>query len=77
MTLTDRIAEVCPLQARRFARLTGLARTIAVGGIYRHFDACDRMGVEPDKAAIREIMDDAIIGRAVYLELGKPLEVRG
>lgn len=73
MTLTDRIAEVCPLQARRFNRLGGLARTIATGGVYRHLDACDRYGVEPDKAAIREIIDDALNGRAIYLEVDQPL----
>jgi hypothetical protein len=73
MTLTDRIATVCPIQARRFDRLTGTARTIATGGIYRHFDACDRYGVEPDKGAIREIIDDALAGRAVYLEVDQPL----
>ena len=77
MTLADRIAEVCPVQGRRFARLSDLARIIATAGIYRHLDACDRYGVEPDKSAIREIIDDALAGRAVYLEVDKPLEVRG
>lgn len=77
MTLADRIAEVCPVQGRRFDRLEGLARTIATGGIFRHLDACDRIGVEPDAGAIREIIDDALNGRAVYLEVDKPLEVRG
>lgn len=71
MTLTERIAAICPIQARRFDRLLGTARTIATGGIYRHLDACDRYGVEPDKSAIREIIDDALEGRAVYLEVNK------
>lgn len=71
MTLTDRIAEVCPIQSRRYTRLAELARIIARDGIIRHFDACDRFGVEPDKSAIREIIDDAREGRAVYAEIAK------
>lgn len=68
MTLTDRIAEICPIQGRRYERLGGDARDIATRGIRRHFDACDRHGVEPDRTAIREIIDDALAGRAVFEE---------
>lgn len=68
MTLTDRIAEICPVQARRFDRLYDAAHTLAKVGIVRHFDACDRLGVEPDRTAIKEIIDDALNGRAVYAE---------
>lgn len=71
MTLADRIAEICPIQGRRFERLGGLARSIATRGIIRHLDACDRWGIEPDKAAIREIIDDALAGRAVFEEATK------
>lgn len=73
MTLTDRIAELCPIQARRYERTSGRVREIATAGIVRHFDACDRNGVEPGKDAIREIIDDAWNGRAVWEEIGKPL----
>lgn len=68
MTLAERIAEVCPIQGRRYERLGGVARDIATRGIRRHLNACDRWGIEPDRAAIREIIDDALCGRAVFEE---------
>ena len=73
MTLTDRIATVGtsregPIQARRYTRLSGTALAIATAGIARHFAACDRADVAPDACAIREIIDDALAGRAVYAE---------
>lgn len=68
MTLQDRIAEIDPIEGRRFARMFGKAREIAAAGIIRHLDACDRNGVEPDHLALREIMEDAWQGRAVYKE---------
>lgn len=70
MTLTDRIADLCPIQARRYGRLSGTSLAIATVGIQRHFDACDRTGVEPDVGAVREIIEDALEGRAVYTEKG-------
>lgn len=68
MNLEDRIGSIDPIQARRYGRLFPAARAIAQAGIIRHFDACDRHGVEPDRSAIREIIDDALEGRAVYAE---------
>lgn len=68
MTLTERIATLEPATARKYARLEGVAREIATEGIIRHFNACDRNDVEPDKLAVREIIEDALAGRAVYKE---------
>jgi hypothetical protein len=34
----------------------------------RHLRACDRMDVNPDTSAVREIIDDALNGRRVYAE---------
>lgn len=76
MTLTDRIAALGKqgeIQARRYNRLSSEVRLIAREGITRHFNACDRAGVAPDVAAVREIMDDAQEGRAVYAEIGQPM----
>lgn len=72
MTLLDRIATVNSIQARRYQRLSGRALEIATHGIIRHFNACDRYGVDPDTSALREIIDDALDGRAVYSEVDKP-----
>lgn len=68
MTLTERIATLEPATARHYARLEGVVRDIATEGITRHFDACDRHGIEPDRLAVREIIEDALNGRAVYKE---------
>lgn len=68
MTLTERIESVDRIQARRYSRLSGTALEIATKGIVRHFNACDRYGVDPDTSAIREIIDDAWEGRAVFEE---------
>jgi hypothetical protein len=68
MTLIERIALVDTIQARRFQRLWGRPKEIATEGIRHHFQACDRLGVEYDRSAIREIIDDALNGRAVYRE---------
>lgn len=69
MELSERIAQVDSVQARRFDRLGEAARKIAVQGICRHLDACDRLGVEPDYLALKEIIDDALNGRRVWLEV--------
>lgn len=66
--LEQQLFDLNGVQARRFARLQGASRTIAEAGIIRHLYACDRNGVEPDIGAIREIIDDALNGRAVYAE---------
>ena len=76
MTIQERIAALGrqgEIQARRYGRLPDHARIIAHEGIIRHFNACDRAGVEPDVCAVREIMDDALEGRAVYAEINQPL----
>lgn len=73
MTLLDRIRDLDPIQARRYERTSGRVREIAMAGIRRHFDACDRNGVEPDTSAVREIIDDAWNGRAVYAEMDQPI----
>jgi hypothetical protein len=46
----------------------GVAAEIATEGIIRHLRACDRMDVNPDTSAVREIIDDALNGRRVYAE---------
>jgi hypothetical protein len=46
-------------EARRFTRLEGDALRCAEKSIERHLDACLRLGVKPDRAAIREIITDA------------------
>ena len=37
-------------------------------GIIRHLKACDRMDVNPETSAVREIIDDALNGRRVFAE---------
>lgn len=66
LTLRERISRVDALQARRFEKLSGVTLNIASEGILRHLKACDRMNVEPDPAAIREIVDDALNGKRVF-----------
>ena len=60
-----------PVQFRRYNRLEGVSRAIATEGILRHLEACARLGVDADVAAVREIIDDALNGRAVYAETTK------
>jgi hypothetical protein len=64
--LYERILRIDRIQARRFGQLTGLALEIAVGGIIRHLQACERMEVQPEMTALREIMDDGIGGRSTW-----------
>ncbi|MER3428080.1 MAG: hypothetical protein C4334_08255 [Pyrinomonas sp.] len=73
MSLEERLKKIDHIQARRYAKLSGLAREIATEGILRHLRACDRMDVNPDVAAVREIIDDALNGRRVFAE---PLDDR-
>lgn len=68
MSLQDRILQIDHVQARRYVKLTGAAQEIAAEGIIRHLRACARMDVNPDASAVREIIDDAQNGRAVYAE---------
>jgi hypothetical protein len=46
----------------------GTPLDIATEGILRHLGACDRMDVNPDTSAVREIIDDALNGRRVFAE---------
>lgn len=69
-SLTRQLQDIDRIQARRFGRLSDPALSIATTGILRHLTACKNIGVEPDVSAIREIIDDAQDGRAVYAETG-------
>lgn len=66
--VTARLQNIDHIQARRFSKLMGATQDIAVEGIMRHLRACDRMDVNPDVAAVREIIDDALNGRRVFAE---------
>jgi pyridoxine 5'-phosphate synthase PdxJ len=68
LPLDERILRIDHIQARRFSKLNGTALEIATEGITRHLRACDRMDVNPDISAVREIIDDALNGRRVYAE---------
>ena len=68
LPLAERLQRIDHIQARRFSKLTGMASEIATEGIIRHLAACDRMDVNPDISAVREIIDDALNGRRVYAE---------
>lgn len=68
LLLNERIIRIDHIQARRYSKLNGAALEIATQGIVRHLRACDKMDVNPDASAIREIIDDAINGRRVYAE---------
>lgn len=66
--LEERLKNIDHIQARRYSKLMGSACDIATEGIIRHLRACARMDVNPDVAAVREIIDDALNGRRVYAE---------
>jgi hypothetical protein len=66
--LNERIVRIDHIQARRYLKLTGTALQIATEGIIRHLRACDKMDVNPDASAVREIIDDALNGRRVFAE---------
>ncbi len=68
LPLTERLQRIDHIQARRFSKLSGTPLEIATEGIIRHLAACDRMDVNPDISAVREIIDDALNGRRVYAE---------
>ena len=68
LPLDERIMRIDHIQARRYSKLVGVALEIAKQGILRHLRACDRMDVNPDTSAVREIIDDALNGRRVFAE---------
>jgi hypothetical protein len=70
LPLDERILRIDHIQARRYSKLSGVAFDIATEGIMRHLRACDRMDVNPDTSAVREIIDDALNGRRVFAETG-------
>lgn len=66
--LHERILQIDHIQARRYSKLNGAPLEIATEGIIRHLRACDKMDVNPDASAVREIIDDALNGRRVFAE---------
>ena len=68
VSLEERLKNIDHIQARRYSKLMGGTLDIATEGIMRHLRACDRMDVNPDVAAVREIIDDALNGRRVFAE---------
>ncbi len=66
--MEERLLRIDHIQARRYSKLTGAALDIATEGILRHLRACDRMDVNPDIPAVREIIDDALNGRRIFAE---------
>ncbi len=68
LPLEDRLLRIDHIQARRYSKLSGATLDIATEGILRHLRACDRMDVNPDTSAVREIIDDALNGRRVFAE---------
>ena len=68
LPLDERLLRIDHIQARRYSKLTGVALEIATEGIIRHLRACDRMDVNPETSAVREIIDDALNGRRVFAE---------
>ena len=68
LPLDERLLRIDHIQARRYSKLMGTALDIATEGILRHLGACDRMDVNPDTSAVREIIDDALNGRRVFAE---------
>jgi hypothetical protein len=68
LPLNERLMKIDHIQARRFSKLSGPSLDIATEGIMRHLRACDRMDVNPDTSAVREIIDDALNGRRVFAE---------
>lgn len=66
--MEERLLRIDHIQARRYSKLSGTTLDIATEGILRHLRACDRMDVNPDISAVREIIDDALNGRRIYAE---------
>jgi hypothetical protein len=68
LPLNERLMRIDHIQARRYSKLNGMPLQIATEGIIRHLRACDRMDVNPETSAVREIIDDALNGRRVFAE---------
>ena len=74
LPLAERLQRIDHIQARRFSKLSGPPMEIATEGIVRHLAACDRMDVNPDTSAVREIIDDALNGRRVFAETREEIQ---
>lgn len=73
LTLKERIYQIDPIQARKFEKLSGAALEIASEGIIRHLKACARMEVLPEPSSLREIIEDANMGRRIFAETDNDL----
>lgn len=71
-TNEDKVQEILDdfdhIQARRYRNLEGRPKQIATAGIIRHIRATRRMNLALDSNAIREIIEDAIYGRAIFAQ---------
>jgi len=77
LPLNERLLRIDHIQARRYSKLNGISLEIATEGIVRHLRACDRMDVNPETSAVREIIDDALNGRRVFAETAEhPAQLR-
>ena len=65
------------IPARRLSKLNGLAMEIATEGIVRHLKACDRMDVNPETSAVREIIDDALSQMVAYMDAHPEVGILG
>jgi hypothetical protein len=74
LPLNERLLRIDHIQARRYSKLMGTPLDIATEGILRHLGACDRMDVNPDTSAVREIIDDALNGRRVFAETSEHIK---
>ena len=54
--LYEKIRDVCPAAARRYAKLFGSALVAATAGIQRFLSACERLGVPPECETVVEIV---------------------
>lgn len=68
VNLHDTLQVIDFTQAKRYAKLNINSKVIANEGIIRHLRACTKVGCSPDTSAIREIIDDAIVGKSIYAE---------
>ena len=66
--LAERLKAIDHIQARRYTKLMFVPLDFATEGFIRHLCVWDRMDVNPDVAAVREIIDDALNGRRVFAE---------
>lgn len=63
----DRVWSLALFRYQRL--LTEMQRKIADAGIRRHIKACDKLGIPYEGECVLEIVGDAIIKRAVFLEV--------